>query len=560
MILLLATAAFWVVNTLFAAATPAQVPLVETIATTNPTVRLDEATFTGKIQGNTAHYLGIPYASPPTGNLRFRLPEPVAGYKGNQMAQDYGHSCPQQAMTFPEWIDFPLKKIINKLLNEIYQSSMSPDEDCLTINVSMPKGAKPGDDLPVAVWIHGGGFEIGGTSANDGGVIVDRSIELGMPVVFVSMNYRLTAFGFMPGEEIRKAGVGNLGLQDQRLALRWVKKYIKSFGGDPSKVTIWGESAGAISASLHLLTNGGDNEGLFRGAIMQSGGPIPVGNITHGQRYYVAITQAAGCDESSDTLDCLRKLPYSTLKQAVDQSPNFFSYQSLVLAWLPRVDGVFLTAPPLESVLNNQVSNVPMITGNCDDEGSFFSISAANITTTSELRTYFKTYMLPNGTDAELDKMQEYYPDDPRAGCPFDTGEDNPIGGQFKRIAAIQGDVVFHGPRRFFVQQRGDKQPIWSFINKRLKGTPFIGSAHGTDLIQSFGDFELKDYIIHFVVNLDPNGKDGRGNVTWPRYDNQKRQSMMFQDSALNRLLVVKDDYRDAQLDFVAELSLDHPI
>ncbi|KZV67946.1 carotenoid ester lipase precursor [Peniophora sp. CONT] len=531
----------------------------ETFATADPTVQLDKASFTGKTRGNSAHYLGIPFAYPPTGNRRFRLPEPVAPYEGNQMAQKFGFSCPQQPMTLPGWIDGAVTKVINSAVNNMYESITPESEDCLSINVSMPKDAKPGDNLPVVVWIFGGGFEIGGTSTYDGKAIVDRSIELGMPVVYVSMNYRLTAFGFMPGKEIKKEGVGNLGLQDQRLALRWVNKYIKNFGGDPSKVTIWGESAGAISTSLHLITNGGDNEGLFRGAIMQSGGPIPVGDIEHGQKYYDAITQATGCEKSSDTLNCLRNLPYTTLKRAVDQSPNFFAYQGLVLAWLPRVDGVFLAAPPQHSVLRNQVSNVPMITGNCDDEGSLFSISASNITTTSQLHTYFKTYMLPNATDAQIDLMLRYYPDDPRAGCPFDTGLRNAMGPQFKRVAAIQGDVVFHGPRRFFVKQRGDKQPTWAFINKRMKDTPFIGSAHATDLVQSFGDFALKDYIIRFVVNLDPNGKQGLG-IPWPRYDNQKRQSMMFQDSSLFPLRVVKDDYRDAPLDFIANLSIIHPI
>ena len=132
-----------------------------------------------------------------------------------------------------------------------------------------------------------------------------------------------------------------------------------------------------------MLTNKGNQEGLFRGAIMQSGGPIPVGDIEKGQRYYDFMVKETGCKGARDTLDCLRKVPYNTYKRAMDATPNFFAYQvsgyiyhnhrqlswstiasqGLVLAWLPRVDGVFLTEPPQHAVLRGHVSNVPMITG-----------------------------------------------------------------------------------------------------------------------------------------------------------------------------------------------------
>lgn len=141
----------------------------------------------------------------------------------------------------------------------------------------------------------------------------------------------------------------------------------------------WGESAGAISVALHMLVNKGDQEGLFRGGIMQSGGPIPVGDIEHGQQYYDALVKEAACDSSPDTLDCLRNIPYERFKYAMDLSPDFFAYQvsvdtpcthlyslnlqGLALTWLPRVDGVFLTEPPQHAVLRGHVADVPMLTG-----------------------------------------------------------------------------------------------------------------------------------------------------------------------------------------------------
>ncbi|KAH9970757.1 Alpha/Beta hydrolase protein [Lactifluus volemus] len=408
-------------------------------------------------------------------------------------------------------------------------------------------------------WIFGGGFEIGGTATYDGGSIVSRSLDLKQPVVYVSMNYRLSAFGFMPGKEVKTAKIGNLGLQDQRLALRWVQTYISEFGGDPTKVTIWGESAGAISVALHMLTNNGNQQGLFRGAIMQSGGPIPVGDIEHGQQYFDLMVEKTGCKGSSDTLNCLREVPYNTFKKAMDESPNFFAYQGVALAWLPRVDGVFLTEPPQHSVIRGHVSNVPMITGNCDDEGTLFSFSTINISTTADLKEYLKLYMMPRAKDSEIDILLKYYPDDQRAGSPFSTGFKNALSAQFKRTAALQGDFMFHGPRRLFLNHRATKQNSWGFVYKRTKEIPFIGSAHATDLVDSFGPGELRDYAIRFTNKLDPNGDLGLG-IPWPKWDPRNPKAVIFQDSTFFPAIIGADNYRTDPLSFMANMSLLYPI
>ncbi len=147
-----------------------------------------------------------------------------------------------------------------------------------------------------------------------------------------------------------------------------------------------------------MVANDGNHEGLFRGAFMQSGSPIPVGDITHGQVYYDAIAAETGCSSASDTLACLRSVPYATLKTAVDHTPFIFDYQvnpvlqpnraqrsnvlsqSLALAWIPRADGVFLTDNPQKLVQDGKVANVPFITGDCDDEGTLFSLANLNVT------------------------------------------------------------------------------------------------------------------------------------------------------------------------------------
>ncbi|KAJ4497006.1 carotenoid ester lipase precursor [Lentinula lateritia] len=520
-----------------------------------PTVTLDSAVVTGVTSGNTQEFLGIPFAQPPTGPLRFNLPQPVPSYNASFSATAMGPACPQQTIDLPiltglaaETIDF--------IVNSIYGFVFPDDEDCLTINVIKPASATTSSKLPVLVWIFGGGFELGGPQMYDGTSIVERSIELGEPVIYVSMNYRVTAFGFLSSQEVKDAGVGNLGLQDQREAFRWVQKYIGAFGGDPTKVTIWGESAGAISASLHMVSNSGNTEGLFHAAFMQSGSPIPVGDITDGQAYYDSLVEATGCSESSDTLDCLRGVDYTVLKAAVDATPGIFAYQSLNLAWLPRADGVFLTDDPQKLVQQGQVSAIPIVSGDCDDEGTLFSLASLNVTTQSDIATYVQTIFLPNISDSDLAELLTEYPADITEGSPFDTGILNAITPEFKRIAAFQGDAVFQAPRRFFLQSLSGKQPIWSFINKRLKYLPVLGSAHGTDILNVYGGGDMADYLIRFAATLDPNGNTG---IEWPQYTTGSPNMLQFNDGLIPLTLSL-DNYRESAMSFTTQLTLTNPV
>ncbi|KAI0298095.1 carotenoid ester lipase precursor [Multifurca ochricompacta] len=525
-----------------------------------PQIILDDGVFTGIRKGDTDQFLGIPYAEPPINDLRLRQPKPLPPYGGKYDAQVMGKSCAQQKMTLPNGLDLKLVEELGIAVGRMVPFLAPEDEDCLTINVVKPSNIGPGSNLPVLVWFYGGGFENGWTAMYDGGLVVSRSIEIGEPIVFVSMNYRLSAFGFLAGKEAREAKIGNLGLQDQRLALKWVQTYISHFGGDPSKVTMWGESSGAMSVALQLVTNKGNQEDLYRGAIMHSGGQIPVGDIENGQQYYDFMVEKTGCKTAKNTLDCLRRAPFKTFKSAMDESPNFFAYQGVILAWLPRVDGVFLTEPPQHSILRGHVSNVPVITGNCDDDGSLFAVSTINISTTADLRGYLKTHLMPKAKDEEIDLLLKYYPDDQRAGCPFDTGLRNALSAQYKRTAALQGDFVFHAPRRFFLKHRGDKQNAWAYVYKRGKSTPFIGTAHGSDLPNAIlGKGELMDYSIQFANNLNPNGDKGLG-VPWPQWNSRDPKLIILQDSDLFPIVHGKDDYRTDPLNYVANMSLLYPI
>ncbi|KAK0460036.1 carotenoid ester lipase precursor [Desarmillaria tabescens] len=549
---------------------------------TGPTVTLDSATFTGTTSGVVSKFLGIPFAQPPTGDRRFRLPETLPAYNGSYDATDFGPSCPQQAIRLPILTGIPAEAV-DYLVDSIYDVVLPDDEDCLTINVLKPANATSNSKLPVIalrqhlvsgflearliatthaartflmVSLSQGGFELGGTAMYDGTSIVTRSITLDQPVIYVSMNYRVSGFGFLAGKEVKEAAVGNLGLHDQREALRWIQKYIATFGGDPTKVTLWGESAGAISAAMHMIAYDGDTQGLFHAAFMQSGSPIPVGDLEGGQKYYDDIVVQTGCSGSDDTLACLRTVSYDTLKAAIDNSPFIFDYQSLILAWLPRADGVLFSDIPQRLVQQSKIADVPIVSGDCDDEGTLFSLSSLNVTTDAEVETYLKTVIFPNITDQDLATLLELYPADPLEGSPYDTGLLNILTPQFKRIASFQGDAVFQAPRRFFLQNLSGKQNIWAFLSKRFKIVPVLGAFHTSDILNVYFGGDMADYLIRFAATLDPGGSTG---IQWPQWTNSSPNLLTFNDGLLP-LTVTQDTFRSDAMNGLSEILLRNPI
>ncbi|TFY53116.1 hypothetical protein EVG20_g10257 [Dentipellis fragilis] len=512
----------------------------------SPVVKLDNGSFTGRTSGDVNLFLGIPFARPPVGNLRFSLPVPHEPYTGTYDATAYGSVCPQQDsnISFPALPPETLAAVAGISLG----LTTPENEDCLTVNVITPANVSSKAALPVLVYIYGGAFEVGATATHlfDGSVLVNSSVALGEPIIFVSMNYRLNAFGFLASKEVKDAGVGNLGLQDQREALRWVQKYIHAFGGDRSRVTIYGISAGSISVALQMVTNGGNTEGLFHAGFMESGTTLPVGDISHGQRYYDALVEGTGCSDSRDTLECLRHVPYDQLKPLVDQSPSYGSYQSVNLAWLPCVDGVFLKDTP-----TNLVSQ-----GDADDEGTFFCLFNTNITTDEETRAYFQQNYFPSATEGEINRLLELYPSDPAQGSPFDTGDANAFTPQFKRLAAFTGDLTFHTQRRSFLQQRSGKQPIWSYLSKRNKQLPVLGSFHTFEAGSIWGPGDMTNYFIRFVVHGNPNGGV---DMHWPSYSVASLRLLTLWDGPV-AFNITEDTFRAKAVKFLHYLSSKYPL
>ncbi|KAG5638889.1 hypothetical protein H0H81_008948 [Sphagnurus paluster] len=408
-------------------------PAVAVAVAALPTVKLDSATITGTNGIFSSKFLGIPFAKPPVGDLRFRLPQPIPAYTTNFAASSFGLSCPQQAISLPI-VSGLAAEAANLIVNSIFGTILPDSEDCAYRFHEVGKCLE---------CLYRSYVECG--KAGECYTDIQASGRSGAPRQAIQCPaYRGTGFGFLAGKEVKAAGIGNLGLQDRN----------------------WGQSAGAISTSLHMVANNGNAEGLFRAAFMQSGSPIPVGDITNGQKYYDAIVSQTGCSGSADTLSCLRKVSYATLKAAINK-------------------------------------------------------------TEAQLKSYVQNTFLPGVTAAEVDKLATLYPDSVTEGSPFDTGYLNVLSPQFKRIASFQGDGVFQAPRRFFLQERSGKQNTWAFLSKRLKFTPVLGSFHASDILNVYGGGGMADYLIRFATNLNPNSNFG---LQWPQYTTSSPKLLTFMD------------------------------
>ncbi|KAH8743052.1 Alpha/Beta hydrolase protein [Diaporthe sp. PMI_573] len=424
------------------------------------------------------------------------------------------------------------------------------------------------------LWIFGGGFELGSTAMYDGSNVVARSVELGKPVVFAPVNYRVGGFGFLGGKEVLAEGSANLGLLDQRLGMQWVADNIASFGGAPEKVTLWGESAGAISIFDQLVANNGDvtykGKPLFRGAIMNSGSAVPTDPVdsAKAQQVYDAVVQGVGCAGEADTLNCLRQAEYEELLKSMNSVPGILSFNALALSYLPRPDGKFLVASPEALATSGNLPQVPFILGDQKDEGTLFGLFTTNLTTTDDFKDYLKTLYFTNTDPQIVDQFVDIYPEDPAQGSPFDTGDDNNIYPQFKRVAALLGDAVFTMSRRVVLNITTGIQPgvkRWSYLSQYDQGTRVLGTFHGSDLIQVF--YGIKDnfaasaivnYFLNFAYNLDPNdasggtrATDGEQLINWPDWASSNQLIQFDADKAS----LIPDDFRQQHFEFLLQNS-----
>ena len=292
----------------------------------------------GKAVTATREFLGIPYAAPPVGALRWQPPRPAAPWHGTRAATAYAPHCPQPPGSF---------------------GRSSTTENCLYLNVFTPARSKA-RNLPVMVWVHGGSLRTGESDDyNPAGLVRDG-------VVVVTINYRLGALGFLADSALAShpgGPSGNYGLMDQQAALRWVQRNIRGFGGNPGKVTLFGESAGGLSTLAQLVSPGA--RGLFQRAIVESGAyqltQQPLAAAESAGQAFAAKAGCAGTTAPASTAACLRRLPVSTI--LADEDPTGYT---------PDVDGAVLTQSVKTALARGQFNRVPVVIGTNHDEYRLF--------------------------------------------------------------------------------------------------------------------------------------------------------------------------------------------
>ncbi|GAA5837771.1 hypothetical protein JCM3766R1_000579 [Sporobolomyces carnicolor] len=480
-----------------------------------PTVEIKNGTVEGVRIDSFAQeaFLGIPYAEPPLGDLRLRRPQGrEGGFKGGKYeAKQYSVFCP----------GFGGDEIGYEL-----------GEDCLTINVVRPAGLADNASLPVGFWIYGGGYQMGGSGDRryNGTWVVQRSVEMEKPIIFVSVNYRVAALGFLNSPELEKEGNQNMGLYDQRLAMHWVQENIAAFGGDPTKVTIWGESAGAMSVSAHLLGYGLNSTDLFRGAILESGGPTTQNYLTLNDTapIYEEILRNSGCSSKSSSaaqLKCLRQLPFDKFNSSVAST-----------SWSPTVDGEIIAMAPSQQVNEATFVKVPILIGANTDEGTAFGSRGLN-TTQDIINAYSARY--PKMLNSSVEHLVSLYSEDPAAGSPYNTGDGVLATGlQDKRSCSIGGDVAMIAPRRYLAENVAKFAPVYSyrFDTVPQNASIDIGITHFQEVAYVFsnplptqnplstrpGDAELAKLMtsqwVSFINDLSPNNNQVNGSIEWPNY------------------------------------------
>ena len=384
------------------------------------------------------------------------------------------------------------------------------------------------------------------------------------PLIFASINYRTGILGFPVGSEASAAGIQNLGLYDQRLALNWIKDNIASFGGDPDKITLVGESAGGASVLFHMTAYGGRQDELFRSAVVQSGywaTPARSQNRTDtNDQAWNALINATGCNAASSSssnnssrIDCLRKLPLAKLRSAIPEM------KGLDANFNPMIDGELVKQDMQAAFLaGNFVNDTPLLICANQDEGVSFGRFGLN-TSAEVIESLIDANAFPDGAfgQSEQAALLKAYPDDEDLGVPFRAGDGAflSVGTMNRRSGAIWGDVQMIAPRRQVAQVISNgTAPVYAaqFSQSTYRLPISAGTPHYVEVASVFYNplltqnplgskprdvalaNEMNAYWRSFVVHQDPNIGRLQGAAEWPAYnmakDGQDQQQPIFLD------------------------------
>jgi para-nitrobenzyl esterase len=466
-----------------------------------PAVSIDSGSISGIDTADVRAWLGIPYAAPPVGDLRWRAPQPAAHWQGVRAADKVGPAC------------------IQAMLGGRAAGNAPQSEDCLTVNVWAPKEAR---QLAVMVWIHGGAFVqgTGGSPYYSGASLAHKG------VVVVTLNYRLGDLGFFAHPELSSESpgqpAGNFGLLDQIAALRWVRKNIAAFGGDPRKVTLFGESAGAMS--IYLLMTSPEARPLFARAIAESG-PIlgPTRSLAQLQRSSEDRARAWGAAD----LPALRALPAQT-----------FAHSALPAG--PVVDGKLVPEEPRTAFAEGRQAAVPLLIGANSFEASLMVLLGIS-----------ENAVLSAASGVGAETLHQFYGDDRR-----------------RQAQQLFTDTGFLEPTRYLAARMEKlSQPAYlyyfSYVAERNRARA-PGVAHGGEILYVFdnppaaalaslvteADSKMADTVSTYWVNFAKTGNpNGAGLPEWPAYRATTDRLL-----ELGPEIAVREHFRKPQLDRIEQV------
>lgn len=477
------------------------------------TVVTAQGSVMGEASSAACSYRGIPFAAPPVGDLRWKPPQPAAAWTKPRRSVA-SSSCPQEATQLGE---------------------ASVDEDCLYLNVWVPNGTQP--SRPVMVFVHGGGFT---TGAGTLPLYDGTKLAVATGAVVVTINYRLGAFGFfshpaLRAEDPEHPSAGNYGIEDQIAAFRWVKNNAAGFGGDPSNVTIFGESAGGTSMLVHLASP--KSEGLFDRVIVESAWAQP-GSTTfttaNGDFYGARLAYALGCTDASNLLPCLRSKSVPEVTKAVASTGEPLDGG---LAWAPVVDGFVLRDDPVKVFARGSFNMVPTVVGTNRNEATLFFYmegSGFDLTGTLDAASF----------EALEDRVHPGHGAAIVAEYPAAS-----FGGSYKAAAAeAMGDAAFVcGARRVARALAAAGVPTfrYDFAHAIDLGIPELGAFHASELPFVFGNplqpeapLTTRDrpVVARTMAYWGAMARHGapaaEGQLAWPPYDSASETQLIIDATA----------------------------
>ena len=502
-------------------------------------IKVDTGELRGLLVGDAQDvqsFKGIPFAKPPVGKLRWREPVAPDAWSGVRDCFEFGNACPQQA---PAMLAAVPQMAINAPLSE----------DCLYLNIWRPAGETK-EPLPVLFWIHGGGYVMGAASQP----LYDGQDLARSGVVVVSINYRLGPFGFLAhpalSSESPQGISGNYGILDQIEALRWVQRNVAAFGGDPNRVTIFGESAGGGSVLCLMVSP--NAKGLFHAAIAQSAPEMRLAPLTSrsvanpsAEQQGIQLLSQYGLTESA-TVDQLRQLDADKLAEGfpsmeMDVKKFELNLKELPLAMAPVVDGKVIPDLPNRLFALGQAHPLPMIVGNTRDEMTLFM---SQIPMPKEVAQYEQA-INQNFGSLGSEVIAAYPATNPKSirDNVIQLASDSVFGSQARHVARLHAKNGY--PTYRYVFSCGTKQFPLSML----------GAHHACELPYVFGqpakpdeaDKKVVDvvqgYWLNFAKTGDPNGE---GLPIWPK-TNLASDVLIEIESEV----VIRETYRSLQLDIV---------